>query len=44
LKPIPNVEKGEIIPWFGQKGKGIQFKLEKSVQDYINNEYLQIIQ
>jgi len=43
LKPIPNVEEGQIIPWFNQPGMGIQYKLEKSVQWYINEGYLQII-
>lgn len=40
LKPIPNVEEGQIIPWFGQPGLGIQYKLEKSVQYYIDEGYL----
>ena len=43
LKPIPNVEEGQIIPWFNQPGLGIQYKLEKSVQYYIDEGYLQII-
>ena len=43
LKPIPNVEEGQIIPWFNQPGLGIQYKLEKSVQYYIDEGFLQII-
>ena len=43
LKPIPNVEEGQIIPWFNQPGLGIQYKLEKPVQYYIDEGFLQII-
>jgi hypothetical protein len=43
LKPIPNVEEGQVIPWFNQPGMGIQYKLEKSVQYYLDEGYLQII-
>ena len=43
IKPIPNIEEGQIIPWFSQPGMGTQFKLEKSVQYYIEQGYLQII-
>lgn len=40
LKPIPNVEEGQIIPWFNQLGLGMQYKFEKSVQYYIDEGYL----
>ncbi|MBL7810897.1 MAG: TNT domain-containing protein [Bacteroidetes bacterium] len=43
LKPITNVEEGQIIPWFGQPGLGVQYKLEKSVQYYIDEGYLQLL-
>lgn len=40
IKPITNVEEGQIIPWFGQPGKGIQYKLEETVQYYIDEGYI----
>ena len=43
VKPIQNVEEGQIIPWFNQPGLGTQYKLEQSVQYYIDEGYLQII-
>ncbi|MCT8343381.1 hemagglutinin repeat-containing protein, partial [Photorhabdus kleinii] len=41
VKPIPDVPKSNILPWFGQKGKGTQYELPKSVQWYLDNEYIQ---
>jgi hypothetical protein len=35
IKPITNVEKCTIAPAFNYQGRGIQYKLPKSVQDYM---------
>ncbi len=40
LKPIPEVQAGEAIPWFGQTGKGLQYELPLSVDDLISKGYL----
>ncbi|WP_167372058.1 TNT domain-containing protein, partial [Lonsdalea iberica] len=40
LKPIDDVSKSKVLPWFGQKGKGTQYELPKPVQWYIDNGYL----
>ncbi|MFO0014847.1 MAG: glycohydrolase toxin TNT-related protein [Planctomycetota bacterium] len=39
LKPI-DVKAGEIEPWFGQPGMGEQFKLDKSIQDLLDQGYI----
>ncbi|MEM9686438.1 MAG: glycohydrolase toxin TNT-related protein, partial [Bacteroidota bacterium] len=38
-KPFP-VQKGEVAPWFFQKGGGIQYKLPYSVKWLVENGYL----
>ncbi|PQQ35787.1 hemagglutinin, partial [Photorhabdus luminescens] len=40
IKPIPDVPKSNILPWFGQKGTGTQYELPKPVQWYLDNEYM----
>jgi hypothetical protein len=40
LKPIPEVQVGEAIPWFGQTGKGLQYELTLSIDDLISKGYL----
>jgi hypothetical protein len=40
VKEIPNVKKGEAIPWFGENGMGIQYKVVESVDDLIEGGYI----
>ncbi|WP_225622578.1 glycohydrolase toxin TNT-related protein [Dickeya fangzhongdai] len=40
IKPIPDVPKSKILPWFGQKGTGTQYELPKPVQWYLDNDYM----
>ncbi|POE07121.1 hypothetical protein BV921_20840 [Pectobacterium odoriferum] len=40
IKPIPDVPKSKILPWFGQKGTGTQYELPKPVQWYLDNHYM----
>lgn len=40
LKSIPNVEQGIVIPWVGEKGLGIQYKLPKPIKWYIKCGHL----
>uniref|UniRef100_UPI00066FC299 glycohydrolase toxin TNT-related protein n=1 Tax=Frateuria defendens TaxID=2219559 RepID=UPI00066FC299 len=44
IKPIPGVTQSNALPWFGQPGKGVQFQTPNSVQWYIDNGYLRVIQ
>jgi WXG100 family type VII secretion target len=39
-RPIPGVEEGNAIPWFGQPGNGIQYKLPEKLQYYIDEGYI----
>ncbi|KYH06964.1 hypothetical protein A1704_21145 [Chryseobacterium cucumeris] len=43
LKDIPLVSEGEIIPWFGEKGGGIQYELPVSINDLIKEGYIKPI-
>ncbi|GEM56358.1 hypothetical protein B0A58_00240 [Flavobacterium branchiophilum NBRC 15030 = ATCC 35035] len=43
IKEIPTVSKGEIIPWFGEKGGGIQYELPASINDLIKEGYIKPI-
>ena len=43
LKDISQVNEGEIIPWFGEKGGGIQFELPASINDLIKEGYIKPI-
>ncbi len=40
LKEIPNTKKGGAIPWFGEKGNGIQYFVKESVDDLIDGGYI----
>ncbi|MEK9495233.1 glycohydrolase toxin TNT-related protein, partial [Photorhabdus sp. P32] len=40
MKPISNVSESKIAPWFGEIGLGTQYKLEKSVQEYLDSGHL----
>ena len=40
MKPIPNVAESKIAPWFGEMGMGTQYKLEYSVQSYLDSGHL----
>jgi hypothetical protein len=40
IKPIPEVQAGQAIPWFGQTGKGIQYELPLSIDDLVAKGYL----
>jgi hypothetical protein len=31
------------MPWFGQKGGGIQYELEYGIDYYIRNEYIEVL-
>ncbi|MCW0350872.1 hypothetical protein NB701_004234 [Pantoea ananatis] len=43
LKPIPNVQERKIAPWFGEIGLGTQYKLDQSVQKYVDSGHLKEI-
>ncbi|MFU0912327.1 glycohydrolase toxin TNT-related protein [Kluyvera intermedia] len=40
MKPIENVSKSIIAPWFGEMGMGTQYKLDNSVQSYLDSGHL----
>ncbi|WP_349291257.1 glycohydrolase toxin TNT-related protein [Citrobacter amalonaticus] len=40
MKPIENVSKSKIAPWFGEMGMGTQYKLDNSVQSYLDSGHL----
>ena len=37
------IQKGEIIPWFGQKGKGVQIKFSKNIEELVKEGKIEII-
>ncbi|KAA5532496.1 DUF4237 domain-containing protein [Taibaiella lutea] len=43
IKTIPNVNEGTAIPWFGQVGLGLQYQLPYTINDLVQNGYLQNI-
>ena len=43
IKPIDGVSISEISPAFDQVGGGIQYKLPKSVQWYLDNGYIEVV-
>ncbi|WP_202615177.1 TNT domain-containing protein [Serratia ficaria] len=43
MKPIQNVMESKIAPWFGDMGMGTQYKLDSSVQYYIDSGHLKKI-
>ena len=40
VKPITNVKKGGIIPWFNEPGLGIQFELPYNINDLKKGGYI----
>ncbi len=40
VKPIPGVQEGQAIPWFGQPGMGTQYQTQLGVQDLIDGGYI----
>ncbi len=40
IRDIPDVKEGEAIPWFGEKGGGVQYELPASIDDLIENGYI----
>ena len=42
LKPIPSVQEGQAIPWFGQEGMGTQYKIPQAngIQDLLDGKYI----
>ncbi|MDB5089347.1 MAG: hypothetical protein JWR09_3341 [Mucilaginibacter sp.] len=40
VKPIPDVKKGGIIPWFNQPGLGTQFELPYNINDLKKGGYI----
>ena len=43
LKDIPEVKSGKAIPWFNQKGMGIQYELPENIDDLLKNGYIEKI-
>lgn len=43
IKDIPDVKTGKAIPWFGEKGLGIQYQVERSVDKLIEAGYIRRI-
>jgi hypothetical protein len=43
LREIPGTKKGEIIPWFGEKGGGLQYELPANINDLIKEGYIKPI-
>jgi hypothetical protein len=37
---IPDVERSFIAPWFGQRGLGVQYRLDQPVEYYLINKQL----
>ena len=37
------MKEGKIIPWFGQEGGGIQYKLPGSIDDLIQGGFIKLI-
>ncbi len=42
IKDIPNVKQGKTIPWFGQKGGGIQYEFEYTIEELIQGKYIKL--
>lgn len=40
IREIPGVKQGEAIPWFGEKGGGIQYELPASIDDLLSEGYI----
>ena len=45
MKPIPNVQEGKAIPWFGQEGGGTQYQIPQKdgIQELLNGGYIRKI-
>ena len=43
IKDIPDVKEGEVIPWFGEKGGGIQYELPANINDLIREGFIKVI-
>lgn len=44
VKPIPGVIQSRALPWFGQRGMGVQFELPRGNTNYLNpsNGYVKV--
>ncbi|MCZ4223981.1 TNT domain-containing protein [Pedobacter rhodius] len=40
INEIPGVKKGDIMPWFGEKGGGVQYELPANINDLIKEGYI----
>lgn len=43
VKNIPDVKEGQIIPWFGKEGLGIQYELPYTINDLLKEGYLKAV-
>ena len=43
LKSISNVKSGKALPWFDQQGGGLQFESTLSIQELIDQGYIEVI-
>lgn len=44
IKEIPHTKKGEAIPWFGEKGGGVQYEIPEHINDLIKDGYIRRIE
>lgn len=40
IKPMSDVKQSKTLPWFGQRGQGIQYELPHSIEWYVKRGYL----
>ena len=40
VRPIPGVQSGIAAPWFNQIGGGTQYVLPRSIQYYIEHQFM----
>jgi hypothetical protein len=44
LRELPDsVLEGDIAPWFEQPGGGMQYKFDRPIEGYLDNEYLGVV-
>lgn len=43
IKDIPGVQQAEVAGWFDMPGGGTQYKLPISINDLLNNGYIELI-
>lgn len=43
IKEVPGTKQGDVIPWFGEKGGGIQYELPANINDLIKEGYIKVI-